>query len=77
MSPAEAAGTPYGGATAPLQARTPVTPGDYTLYLSVFDQSDHILDTTVFVDNFRFSMLRVAAPAAPSLSGRPSLSPDL
>jgi hypothetical protein len=53
MSPAEAAGTPYGGATAPLQARTPVTPGDYTLYLSVFDQSDNILDTTVFVDNFR------------------------
>jgi hypothetical protein len=53
MSPAEAAGTPYGGATAPLQARTPVTPGDYTLYLSIFDQSDNILDTTVFVDNFR------------------------
>jgi hypothetical protein len=53
MSPAEAAGTPYGGATAPLQARMPVTPGDYTLYLSIFDQSDNILDTTVFVDNFR------------------------
>jgi hypothetical protein len=53
MSPAEAAGTPYGGATAPLQARTPVTPGAYTLYLSIFDQSDNILDTTVFVDNFR------------------------
>jgi hypothetical protein len=53
MSPAEAAGTPYGGATAPLQARMPVTTGDYTLYLSIFDQSDNILDTTVFVDNFR------------------------
>ena len=52
MSPAEAAGTPYGGATAPLRARTPVSPGTHTLFLSIFDQSDNVLDTTVFVDNF-------------------------
>jgi hypothetical protein len=53
MSPAEAAGTPYGGATAPLRARTPVTVGQHTLYLSIFDQSDTILDSVAFVDNFR------------------------
>jgi hypothetical protein len=56
MSPAEAAGTPYGGATAPLRAQTPVTPGNtYTLYLSIFDQSDAILDTAVFIDNLALS----------------------
>jgi hypothetical protein len=55
MSPAEAAGTPYGGATAPLQARVPVAESatPHALFLSIFDQSDHILDTTVLVDNFR------------------------
>jgi hypothetical protein len=53
MSPVEAAGTPYGGATAPLHAQTPVTggSGSHTLYLSVFDQSDSDYDTAVFVDN--------------------------
>ena len=71
MSPAEAAGTPYGGATAPLQARRPVTTGAHTLYLSVFDQSDTILDTTAFVDNFRI----FTAPAGSCTSGSVALGP--
>ena len=71
MSPAEAAGTPYGGATAPLQARRPVATGAHTLYLSVFDQSDTILDTTAFVDNFRI----FTAPAGSCTSGSIALGP--
>jgi hypothetical protein len=56
MSPEQAAGTPYGGATAPLRAQTPVTPGlRYSLYLSILDQSDPILDSAVFIDNLAFS----------------------
>jgi hypothetical protein len=62
MSPAEAAGTPYGGATAPLRAQTAVTPGAHTLYLSIFDQSDRILDTVAFVDNLRAFMDPVGCP---------------
>jgi Bacterial Ig-like domain len=53
MSPAEAAGTPYGGATAPLHAQVPVPQGAtaHNLYLSIFDQQDDDYDTAVFVDN--------------------------
>jgi len=53
MSQAEAVGSPYGGATAPLRARTPVTPGAHTIYLSILDQSDPVLDTVVFLDNLQ------------------------
>ncbi|MFM2105748.1 MAG: hypothetical protein RL338_780, partial [Chloroflexota bacterium] len=42
-----------GGATVQLTARTPVTPGVRTVFFSVFDQSDHVLDTAVFLDNLR------------------------
>ncbi len=53
MSPAEAAGTPYGGSTAPLHAQVAVPIGatPHTLFLSIFDQGDDIFDTAVFVDN--------------------------
>jgi hypothetical protein len=71
MSPVEAAGTPYGGATAPLQARTPVTEGAHTLYLSIFDQSDNILDSVAFVDNFR----TFSAGSGGCVSGSVALGP--
>jgi hypothetical protein len=71
MSPAEAAGTPYGGATAPLRARTPVTAGAHTLFLSIFDQSDNILDSVAFVDNF----LTFDAPPGGCTSGSIALGP--
>lgn len=32
-------------ATARLQSRIPITPGAHSLYLSIFDQGDHILDS--------------------------------
>jgi hypothetical protein len=55
MSLAEAAGTTYDGATLRLVARTPVAPGSvHSLYLTMFDQGDAILDSAVFVDGIRF-----------------------
>jgi len=59
MSPAEAAGTPYGGATAPLHAQVAVPAGAtaHTLYLSIFDQQDAYYDTAVFVDNLTLTQM--------------------
>ena len=58
MTAAQAAGTTYDGATLPLVARTPVTPGNTnSLFLTIFDQGDGILDTAVFVDNLRYETL--------------------
>jgi pimeloyl-ACP methyl ester carboxylesterase len=54
MSALNAAGTTYDGATVLLQAATPVTPGEHTLYLSIFDQGDQVYDSAAFVDNLRF-----------------------
>ena len=51
MSAAEAAGTTYDGATQLLRASKPVTPGAHSVYLSIFDQGDGILDSAVFLDN--------------------------
>lgn len=53
VNPAYADGTTYDAATARLQSRTPITPGAHSLYLSIFDQGDHILDSAAFVDNVR------------------------
>jgi hypothetical protein len=75
MSPAEAEGTPYGGATAPLRAQTPVVPGTvHTLYLSIFDQSDGILDTAVFIRNLAFSARTGAACGSGSLALGPAVA---
>jgi hypothetical protein len=55
MTEAMAAGSTYDGSTLPLIARTPVTPGGTnSLYLTIFDQGDGILDSTAFVDNVRY-----------------------
>jgi uncharacterized repeat protein (TIGR01451 family) len=51
MTPEEAVGTTYDGATPLLGASTPITAGAHSLYLSIFDQGDQILDSAVFVDN--------------------------
>jgi hypothetical protein len=57
LSPVEAQGTPYGGATAPLRAQIPVdsTMGDQALSLSIFDHGDAAGDSAVFIDNLTFS----------------------
>ncbi len=65
MTPANGAGTAFdgttsnpdgdtdGGGTVLLAAATPVTAGAHSLYLSIFDQSDSVLDSAVFLDNLR------------------------
>jgi Bacterial Ig-like domain (group 1) len=53
MNAANAVGTTYDGATPLLSASTQVTPGPHTLFLSIFDQGDQILDSAVFLDNLR------------------------
>jgi hypothetical protein len=56
MSPAEAAGTPYGAATALLHAHITVSPGTtHTLYLSLFDHGDSAVDSAVFIDDLTLS----------------------
>ena len=50
---AQAAGTTYGGATQLLRASTPVTAGSHSLYLSIFDAGDAVVDSSAFVDNLR------------------------
>ena len=54
MSPAEAAGTPYGAATAPLHAQV-LVPVPATTHraavLSIFDHGDADVDSAVFIDN--------------------------
>jgi uncharacterized repeat protein (TIGR01451 family) len=53
MNAANAAGTTYDGATPLLSAATQVTPGAHTLYLSIFDQGDRVLDSATFLDDLR------------------------
>jgi hypothetical protein len=51
VSATQAAGTTYDGATQLLHASTPVTPGSHSLYLSIFDAGDAVIDSSAFVDN--------------------------
>lgn len=61
MTPGDGAGTafdggaeggdPAGAATTLLSASTSVTPGDHTVYFSLFDQGDAVLDSAVFLDD--------------------------
>jgi uncharacterized repeat protein (TIGR01451 family) len=57
---------PNGGATVLLGAATPVTSGAHSLYLSIFDQGDHALDSAVFLDN-----LRVGSVPNPAVDCKP------
>lgn len=56
-----------GGATAVLRASTQVSPGAHSIYLSIFDQGDHMLDSAVFLDNL--TTTNVADPAVNCASG--------
>jgi hypothetical protein len=55
MSQSAAAGTTYDGATPGVTTKAQVSPGQHSLFLSVFDAGDAILDTAVFLDNLRFT----------------------
>jgi uncharacterized repeat protein (TIGR01451 family) len=65
MAPGPAFDTTYDGATPILTASTPITAGMHALYLSIFDQGDHILDSAVFVDNLRLSSAKCSAGSVP------------
>lgn len=67
FSAENAAGTTYDGATPLLSAAKQVTPGAHTLYLSIFDQGDRVLDSATFVDNLRVGF--VPDPATQCKSG--------
>ncbi len=54
VTPQEAEGTYFDAATGLITTKTPITPGPHSIYLSIFDASDHILDSAVFLDNLRF-----------------------
>jgi hypothetical protein len=54
VSPAESAGTYFDAATGLITTKTPITPGPHSVYLSVFDASDHAYDSAVFLDNLHF-----------------------
>lgn len=61
MSAGEAAGTTFDGATPLLRAKTPITPGPHSIYLSIFDQGDQIYDSAVLLDNLRFGTVNNVA----------------
>jgi hypothetical protein len=72
MTTAEAAGTYFNAATRLLTARTPITPGAHSVYLSIFDSSDKKYDSAVFVDNLRF--VRLAASACRPFTAEPKVA---
>ncbi len=53
--PGEAAGTTFDAATPILSARSPITPGPHSLFITIFDQGDPIYDSTVLIDDLRAS----------------------
>ena len=66
-SAANAAGTTYDAATPLLSAAHVITPGAHSLYLSIFDQGDNILDSATFLDNLRVGF--VPDPATQCVPG--------
>jgi hypothetical protein len=61
LTPEGATNTGLANGTARLTAATPVTPGAHSLYLSVFDYGDDIVDSAVLLDDLR---LENRAPGA-------------
>jgi hypothetical protein len=59
----ELLGKPIGGATGWLRTRAPVLPGDeITLRFIIFDEGDHIYDSSAIVDSFAWSTEVIDAP---------------
>jgi hypothetical protein len=68
MSPAEAAGTPYGAATTLLHAQMPLaSQATHVFHLSLFDHGDHVYDSAVFVDNLSLTQPNVCTRGVTSL----------
>jgi hypothetical protein len=53
-----------GGDTVWLTTNAPITPGEVmSLDLTIFDVSDHALDSVVLVDNFQWSAASIGGPS--------------
>ena len=61
LDPNFATGTPYEAGTDLLTARSPITPGQHTLHLAIFDVGDQIVDSTVFLDNLQLTTVAAGA----------------
>ncbi|MFZ2016728.1 MAG: Ig-like domain-containing protein [Nocardioides sp.] len=48
-------GTSYDGMSMPLTASTPITPGQHSVYLSIFDAGNGLVDSAVLVDHLQVS----------------------
>lgn len=69
----------YDGVTQSLRARTPITPGNHSVYLTIFDAGDHIYDSAAFIDNLRATNApasKCAVGAAPVDTDGDSLPDD-
>ncbi len=56
-------GRPIGGSTGWLQTTAPCTPGEeITLHFLIFDEGDHIYDSSVLLDDFRWSTTAIMGP---------------
>jgi hypothetical protein len=61
VSAPNSVGTTYDAASGLLRASTPASPGNHSLYLSIFDQGDSVFDSAVFLD--RLTVTKTAAGA--------------
>lgn len=61
----------FGGSTRTLTASAPISPGPHSLFFSIFDQGDQILDSAVLLDNLRFSQV-----ADPATECQPGVTPN-
>jgi hypothetical protein len=61
--------TPIGGSTGWLTTTAPVTPGeDVTLHFIIFDEGDHIYDSSVIIDNFQWGTTVIMTPMTGPIS---------
>ncbi|MEO6712635.1 MAG: choice-of-anchor L domain-containing protein [Mycobacteriales bacterium] len=73
VSAVNSTGTTYDAATTLLRASAPTTPGNHSLYLSIFDQGDNVLDSAVFID--RLTVTKTAAGACKPGAGSANATP--
>jgi hypothetical protein len=73
VSAANSVGTTYDAGTTLLRASTPASPGNHSLYLSIFDQGDGIYDSAVFVDR----LAATKTPAGQCKAGAAAATPTV
>jgi PKD repeat protein len=72
LTPENAAGSTYGGASVRITVQDAVTPGAHSVYLSVFDAGDHIYDTSIFMDDMRTVETDPRRPCEPGVTLTPA-----